>query len=563
MSHPTTTGSDFLPASRPSLPDLESCEQWLTTTSMGDSRQACAAFIQQIGELESAPPRHAVYLQILERLRPLINAALDENSRRFAGKALPMAVAEESALQQAFDLCRAMMRSYRRLLRAATRSQLPTPAARELHAEIPLLATRTIEYAAQQVATCYRARHAVPAECWHTLHESYALAETLGVSQVAIHQPGRHPRRADTAMSLYVRPLLLSLAHPYGLPLRESQWAMSWLRKWATKVVVRKPDRAGPASERSAYGFDIRSSEAPHWLQAGSAELGGDSASLASIRLLDMTELRRSLRKRQLALESGKSPAEIGLGSDCVQPAAGELLKTLLNTWCHAPQTPRFPRRPATKGSTAVEAAAGIVAAHAVVGGKAFEQEVHIWDYTRRGAAYLQSEGGPGAAINRMAASDLSGGPEPAAVTEAWQLIDESAVGFRLVRITVGARLAQKQLLAVRPHGASQFILAEVRWLMQGFDHSITVGTQALPGLASDCAVRPVASDPARPAPFVQALMLSVGRGLPPTLVLPGGSYQPERPMELRVEGSIVRIRLTGLAGRGFDYDRAAFSATA
>ena len=75
MSHPSiadNADSDFLPASRPSLPDLESCEQWLTTASMGDSRQACAAFILQIGELAALPPRHAVYLQILERLRPLV-----------------------------------------------------------------------------------------------------------------------------------------------------------------------------------------------------------------------------------------------------------------------------------------------------------------------------------------------------------------------------------------------------------------------------------------------------------------------------------------------------------
>ena len=61
----------------------------------------------------------------------------------------------------------------------------------------------------------------------------------------------------------------------------------------------------------------------------------------------------------------------------------------------------------------------------------------------------------------------------------------------------------------------------------------------------------------------VQALLLSVGRGLPPTLVLPSGSYQPERVLELRMEGGIRRIRLSGLAGRGYDYDRAAFSASA
>lgn len=560
MSHPSTADSadsDFLPASRPSLPDLESCEQWLTTASMGDSRQACAAFIQQIGELAASPPRHAVYLQILERLRPLAKGALDENARRFAGKPLPLSPAEETALQQAFDLCRIMMRSYRRLLRAATRSELPTPASRELHGEIALLAARTVEFAGLQISTFYRARHEVPGECWHMLHECYTTADNLGVAQVALGQPGRHARRIETAMSLYARPLLQSMAHPYGLPLRESQWLAAWLRKWSAKVLVVEPGRSRTTGEHGAWSFDIHGNAAPQWIPAGNA---GSDVPGNVIRLLDTTELRRSLRKRLLALEAGKSPADIGLGADCVQPAAGELLKVLLNTWCSAPPAPRFPRRAAKQGSTAVVAAAGLVGAHAVISGKSFEQEVRIWDYTRRGAAYLQPD-------NRMdsnvLAADAPRSPDPAVVTEAWQLVDESAVGFRLIRQFAGARLAQRQLLAVRPHGASQFILSEVRWLTGGFDHSITVGTQALPGLATPCAVRPVAADPARPAAFVQALLLSVGRGLPPTLVLPAGSYQPERVLELRMEGSLVRVRLSGLAGRGFDYDRVAFAASA
>ena len=561
MSHPSVAGnadSDFLPASRPSLPDLESCEEWLTTASMGDSRQACAAFILQIGELAASPPRHAIYLQILERLRPLAKGALIENARRFAGKAVPLSPTEQTALQQAFDLCRVMMRSYRRLLRAATRSEPPTPGSRELHGDIALLAARTIEFAGLQIDNFYRARHDVPDECWRLLHECYSTADTLGVSQVALGQPGRHPRHMETAMSLYVRPLLQSMAHPYGLPLRESQWLRGWLRKWSAKVLIVNPGRSRPSGDQAAWGFDINGTAAPHWMPADAA--GHDDAPDNAVRRLDTTELRRSLRKRLLALEAGKSPSEIGLGADCVQPAAGELLKVLLNTWCSAPATPRFPRRAATQGSTAVVAAAGLVGAHAVISGKAFEQEVRIWDYTRRGAAYQQSE-------DRLDANALATAaptaPDPVAVAEAWQLVDESAVGFRLIRQSAGARLAQRQLLAVRPHGASQFILSEVRWLTQGCDQSVTVGTQALPGLATPCAVRPATADPSRPAAFVQALLLSVGRGLPPTLVLPSGSYQPERVLELRMEGGIRRIRLSGLAGRGYDYDRVAFSASA
>ena len=48
---------------------------------------------------------------------------------------------------------------------------------------------------------------------------------------------------------------------------------------------------------------------------------------------------------------------------------------------------------------------------------------------------------------------------------------------------------------------------------------------------------------------------------LPTSLVLPFGWYQPERTLELRVQGAILRIILGGLAERGSDYERATFSA--
>ena len=100
-----------------------------------------------------------------------------------------------------------------------------------------------------------------------------------------------------------------------------------------------------------------------------------------------------------------------------------------------------------------------------------------------------------------------------------------------------------------------------MRWLTQEFDQSVTIGTRALPGLGTPCAIRPVAADPTRPAAFSQAFLLSVARSLPTSLVLPFGWYQPERTLVLRVQGGILRIILGGLAERGSDYERATFSA--
>ena len=51
--------SDFLPASRPVLADLASCDRWLARERITDSDRACAAFIGLLDQLEDAPPSAA------------------------------------------------------------------------------------------------------------------------------------------------------------------------------------------------------------------------------------------------------------------------------------------------------------------------------------------------------------------------------------------------------------------------------------------------------------------------------------------------------------------------
>ena len=82
------THSDFLPATNPPYPDVKSSDAWLAKAALGDTRSACAAFHALLDEIEEAPPPHGAYLQILERLRPPLLAALAEHTRKFSGKPL-------------------------------------------------------------------------------------------------------------------------------------------------------------------------------------------------------------------------------------------------------------------------------------------------------------------------------------------------------------------------------------------------------------------------------------------------------------------------------------------
>jgi hypothetical protein len=97
--------ADFLPASRPRLADLKSCEDWLARAALADTQDACSAFLTLIEEIEAYPPRHSVYLQILERLRYPVVLAEAEQARRFVGKPLPLSHDEAAVFVQANTCC--------------------------------------------------------------------------------------------------------------------------------------------------------------------------------------------------------------------------------------------------------------------------------------------------------------------------------------------------------------------------------------------------------------------------------------------------------------------------
>lgn len=530
------THSDFLPATNPSYPDVQACDAWLAKAALGDTRSACAAFHAMLGEIEGAPPPHDAYLQILERLRPPLLAALAEHTRKFTGKPLPLNPAEAAALRQVHDLWLALLRAYRRLLRAL-------PASGPTNTVASLLAMRSLHCAAEMIAIQLLARHTAGDDLWRRLHALFAVAEARGCADTPVGDPALR----ESCTAIYVQPLLYSLAQPYGLTQRDVQWTRSWIRRFAWKVkLTRAPEKT------HAYAIDLSGHSGPTWCEV-TTPAAKPPISEGPIRFMDAAELGRSLRRRLRRLEEGDDPASLGLGRGCTQPGTGERLRTLVRDWCEAPPQPQFPRRPALGAAARLEVAVGFAPAHISVAGKPFVSGARDWDYTRREIDHIHTFQRP---------PDTHRTSSPAIDTlEHWEALDESAHGFRLYRRDPGARISHRQLLALRPGGARKFILTEVRWLRQDGELAITLGTRALPGLARACAVRPTSTDPATQSPYSQAFVLPVAMGLPPSLVIPAGWYQQDRVLDLRLDEGVVRIRLFGLLGRGYDYDRVNFAA--
>lgn len=517
----------LLPVSRPRLRDLKSCENWLEQVTLADSRHASSAYLALLDELEDAPPRHSVHLQILERLRLPILLAQEEHAKCFAGKPLPLGHAEKAAFIQGCDLLLALQHAYRRLWRAALKGESP-----ELEPSIALLCHRVLACSAELIGTHFLARREVESDLWQWLHEAYAAAEVHGMTAT----PVADGRSESSCTAAYVTPLLVHLANPCGMPARELAWTRRWARHWAHKVRL---DRDGP--DQGSYAVNLGSDLGATWT--------GPGANSDSLRFLDLTAVLRSVNERLRRLEKGVEPAELGLGRECTQPAAGELLQALARAWFAAPVTRQLLHRAGAPQTGLVN---GLVAIHHAIEGKAVARGTSQWDYSHRDAEQLHIF---------QRALDVAAKQRHEPELENWETLGESATELCLRRKEPGARVALRQLVAVRPYGGQQFVPCEVRWLVESANHVLTIGAQELPGLARACAVRLVSSDPMRTESFSPALMLSVAPGRPPSLVLPSGWYQRARMIEIKLEEEVRRIKLFGLLSRGLDFDFVNFTA--
>ena len=508
--------SDFLPDEQPRLADLKSCEDWLARAALAGMPHACSALLTLLEEIEAHPPRHSAYLQILERLRyPVIHAAA-EQAKGFAGKPLPLNHSDAAVFVEANGLWAAMLRAYGRLLSAALKGKHP-----ELEPSLARLFQRVLACAGEAIGTCLLARREFGAHYWKLLHQAYTAAEARGIRGETVADLSVE----SSPMAAYLEVLMLQLAQPHRLSHRELEWARKWVRLWAHKAVLGRE-----APWHGCYAVDLAGASGPVWAKA--------AADSATLRFLDLSRVAASISGRIQRLEEGAEPAALGLGSDCTRLAAQDLLKTLQRAWFDPAPVRDFPCR---ASPSPMELVSGFAAIHHAIEGNPVAKSTSPSSYS-----YGEAE-----RFHTFQPSAERDAREQG--LETWETLGESDDGFRLRRGTQGMRLAHRQLVALRPGGARQFILCHVDWLIEGPDQTLTIGARALKGEAKACAVR--SSDRSAPQRS-DALMLPVAPGLSPALVLPTGWYRRAGELELELGNAIRRITLSGLLERGFDYER-------
>jgi hypothetical protein len=551
------TGTELSPAFLNAI----ACQDWLVTVPLANAVQAQAMFLRQLNLLHRYSLPATDRFAILEALRGPISDVQDDASKKFAAKPLPFSPPEQAALESTLGVWHMLTLGYLRCFdalcadngglgspHALTALQSRCAANADTASKTALLAQRTLSvFADWQVDLC-RGEQLPDADYWKKLNQVFAAAETLGIAGRAVNDPVRHGSAPTSALAAYAECNLLSTASPYELPARHLAWVARWARRWGAKLTLLK-----------APPEDIRNRAVPLWVDLASDRPATYvPQSSAGGRWLETTELRKSLMARIALLEQGRAPAELQLGDDVTQPAAGQLLQRVLQRWCKGGAARRELRQPASGGCSFI---AGFEAVHYQLSGRqAFKAPSRDAATLRREREEFETFGDRSHRTD-AAAKDDDSKIEKWEVMDDWRLLDESDTGLRIRRpLKEGVRVGAGLLIAVKVRDNKGFTLGSVRWALREGGDALAAGIQLFPGEPHPASVKTMEAGDT-PAAWKQAFLLPENPALrqSASLVVPAGTFKLDRSVEVMVDQQVRVLKLFRVLDRGIEFERCDF----
>jgi len=507
------------------------CKRWIESLPLTNIQQAQHALTVQLRALSSAQLPPVERLQILETLKEASIFVQAESSKRYAGKPLPLEAGEAAAWNNGIALWQEMGRNYRQCLRAYREGDLT------IAPHAALVCMRCLRYLGAEISDYYGVYRQVPGALWRMLHEPYSFAEQHGFARIRVQDSFAQCDPDSSCAEAYIQTLLMHLANPFALSVRQMGFVQRWLEKWATLVSL--TTQPLPPSPIPSLAVDLGG--------ASDAPFATDLEPHPNLRYLDLEQLSKTLRQAINLLKQGQTPGQLGLGEDARQPGCENLLMLLYVQWCRAGVMRSEDRR---ETEVAASVCFGIPAVHfQLSGGRAFRQP---GDLTSREKQDLDSYG----YIARVAHET---GDDAEDSLETCQIINQSASGFMCMHRKPDARsrIAHNQLLAVRRAGSNHFHLGMVQWLRTNENDGLYCGVRLFPGTPQAVAVRPSNSNPASSSRYEPALLLPEvsSPATPATLILPAGRIQSGRFVEIFSDHKKIAT-LLNLLEKGGDFDR-------
>jgi hypothetical protein len=524
------------PAARPTiLPALlfnnaEGAEIWLKTLPLTSVSDAYADLLGQLRALAAAdvPPRERA--RIAEVLRDRVAFLHTELARRYAGKPQPAGDHDGAAAEQAIALWQALWEQYSTCLKPLLEGD---PGLASVKAKV---LQRGLHVGKELVLVYGLARRVPPATLWQELHAYYRLAEMLDCTGSAVSDPLIPQGVGISCYSTYSHALLLGLADPCAMSVKQIQLADRWLEMWARKV---QPTTAPRERDGLLILIDL---EAP----AGAALAGGaPPAPFPSLRYAYAGRLATSVRGRLKRLQTGSSPAELQLGHDCSVEQCTTLLSYLDWRWNQPPRAP-----PTVAVSSLGLCSGGLDAAYYRVGGRTFDRRGPLRPFGMQSAQRLAS---------LDALTDYDRGKEQAERAWAWERWEGTYEWREASLVRKGSphyRWHLEQLVIVRDE--ERIRAGYVTRIAQGEGDLLAITIRLWSGTPKALTMRPL-SGALTEAPQLPALLLSETPDDKACLILAARTFNPSRVLRATDPGQGRSYRLTRLLQRGADFERVAF----
>jgi len=522
----------------PRIAGLETGLDFIARLPLANPLQAEVLLNQFLDGLLAAPPEVSIYLNLLEHVRIPLCFVEEELAHRYHSKPLPLGETEEWAFRQVVGVWRKVARAYEQCAALDVDTDDPEHVLR-----IALILHRCLYYTGMVIVEHHRARHELPAGTWLDLHGYYASAEEFGVATQAVADVLDPLGRPTHCTAAYVAALLMDLAGPYSLSERDQALVRRWAYHWSSLVAV---VAAMPGQSLPNFVVDL--------MQDTGLKPSAECLNTENVRRLETERLGVALTQARQQLLRRIPPSQIGLGEDCTFGQCRRLLTMLGKPWTLARAVRKF-RRQAASGIARV--CLGFDAMHYVISGHEFTQPENARVYSRGEFDRLfvfRHMDDPDAQLQieiertRFHADD-------------WEVVNQSASGFRLMRSLAGQRANHGQLVALRPHDGERYFLAQICWLMQDRGGGLVAGIEALPGCPQAVAARAAVTASGHPELFSRAFLLPASPGVSPepSLVVPQGWYLAGKILEVHDGHAIMRVELMHVVQDGFDFERVSF----
>ena len=509
--------------------DAAGATRWMKSLPLSSVGAAYEALLGQLRALTRSDIGPRDRATIAELAREPVAYLHGELARRYAGKPQPPELREAEAADQAVALWQALWIQYSVCLRPLLEGST------ELKGVKAKLLQRALYVGKELILVHALARRLPDAELWQELHAYYRLAEMLDCTTAAVSDPLLPNAEKLSCYSMYSHALLLGLADPYALTVRQIELTDRWLGLWARKMFPYAKQRE---SEGPVIVVDLEGSRGASLVATTTGAEG------KALRFGYPGKLATSVRGRQKRLAGGASPAELSLGDDVAADAAAALLEHLDARWTRVATSVGRARSKALDIT-----AGGVEAAYFRVGGRSFHQVDPLGRDTDP-TKYLQTVGG---------ITEIDRRKEQAERSWPWERWYGSADWRQasIRRQDAGAyHWFLDQLVAVREEG--ELRLGHVSRVAVAADGGVELALRLWAGAPKVFAVRLV--NPNRTEePAVPAMLLEATPEEPPTLVMSPRAALPNRVLRCDEPGPVRKLKLTHVVQRGGDFERVAF----